>query len=153
MQTLAQLRVIRAALYAILVTLLLILGGVLYTTLHPSALSEAKDVVPFCGTESPTTPAVQRGKELFIANCAPCHHKNMRDKLTGPPLGPALAAWEQYPKADLYAFIRHSQRSIKEGHPRARQIWQEYKPTLMNDFSNLTDAQLEDLVGYVRNSR
>ena len=32
-------------------------------------------------------PTKEAGKELFIANCASCHNKNMKDKLTGPALG------------------------------------------------------------------
>jgi mono/diheme cytochrome c family protein len=87
------------------------------------------------------------GKELFIANCASCHNKNMKDKLTGPPLGGAQAKWND-DKA-LYAWIRNSQSFLATGHPAAVAIWNEYKPVLMNAFPKLTDDEIASMLLYI----
>ena len=54
------------------------------------------------------------GKTLFTTNCASCHAKNMKDKLTGPPLGKAIELWGGDMKA-LYSWVRNSQASIASG--------------------------------------
>lgn len=88
------------------------------------------------------------GKTLFVNNCATCHNKNMKDKLTGPPLGPSLANWGGN-KADYYAWVRNSSAMIAQGHPRATAIWNEYKPTVMTAFPNLTDGDIDNILAYI----
>ena len=90
---------------------------------------------------------VAAGKTLFINNCASCHAKSMKDKLTGPALAGAQARWGD-DKA-LYAWIRNSQASIASGQPRAVAIWSEYKPTVMTAFPGLKDEDMENLLGYI----
>jgi mono/diheme cytochrome c family protein len=87
------------------------------------------------------------GKTLFINNCASCHAKSMKDKLTGPALAGARERWGD-DKA-LYAWIRNSQASIASGQPRAVQIWSEYKPTVMTAFAGLKDEEIENLLAYI----
>ena len=58
------------------------------------------------------------GKVLFKNNCASCHNKNMKDDLTGPALGGFQERWADYPKEDLYSWIRNSQAMISSGHQR-----------------------------------
>ena len=53
------------------------------------------------------------GKNLFTANCAACHAKNMKSALTGPALGGVEAKWDS--KENLYTWIRNSQALIKKG--------------------------------------
>ena len=65
-------------------------------------------------------PSVEEGKTLFTANCAACHNKNMKDKLTGPALGGTEERWAAYPRTDLYKWIRASQSMIDAGHPALR---------------------------------
>lgn len=91
---------------------------------------------------------LNKGKDLFKANCATCHNKNMKDKLTGPPIDKGLADWAAYPKKDLYDWIRNSQALITKGHPQAVKIWNEYKPVVMTPFPTLSDADIDDIIAY-----
>jgi mono/diheme cytochrome c family protein len=142
-----QLGAIKIALFALLAALLLVLSGAIFFE-----LDKKPDEPRFwCGNTNPAALSAKYGpgKELFVANCASCHNKNMRDNLTGPALGPALAAWSKYPRKDLYNYIRDSQKMLRKRHPRAVKIWKEYQPTLMNAFPGLTDQQIEDLLEYI----
>lgn len=88
------------------------------------------------------------GKNLFKVNCASCHAKDMKSKLTGPALGGYADRWADYPQEDLYAWIRNSQALISTGHPRANELWNEWKPTVMTNF-NLTDDQISNVLAYI----
>ena len=88
------------------------------------------------------------GETLFKNNCAACHNKNMKDNLTGPALGGVEERWVDYPREDLYKWINNSQAMINEGHPKAVELWNEWKPTVMNNF-NLTDQQIENVLAYI----
>lgn len=92
---------------------------------------------------------LDEGKALFKAQCNSCHASNMKVKLTGPALGGVEERWADYPRTDLYAWIRNSQALIATGHPRATVLWNEWKPNLMSNFTNLTDAQIENILGYI----
>lgn len=92
-------------------------------------------------------PTKEAGKELFTANCASCHNKNMKDKLTGPALGGAQERWGD-DKA-LYSWIRNSQALIASGNPRAVELWNTWKPTLMNNFTGLKDDDIASILLYV----
>ena len=87
------------------------------------------------------------GKALFLNNCASCHAKSMKDKLTGPALAGVQARWGD-DKA-LYAWIRNSQASIAQGQPRAVAIWSEYKPTVMTAFPGLKDEDIDNMLAYI----
>lgn len=92
---------------------------------------------------------LKKGANLFKANCATCHNKNMTDKLTGPPMKTGLEEWAAYPEKDLYDWIRNSQALIEKGHPQAIKIWNEYKPVVMTPFPNLKDEEIADILAYV----
>ncbi len=91
--------------------------------------------------------SIDKGKTLFTANCASCHAKNMKSALTGPALGGVEAKWDT--KENLYAWIRNSQAMIKTGHPRAVEVWNQYKPTVMTSFPALTDDDLASILVYI----
>ncbi len=97
-------------------------------------------------------PSIEEGKTLFAANCASCHNKNMRDNLTGPALAGLEERWAAFPRTDLYKWIRNSQALVAEGHPRAVELWNQWKPTLMNSFTGLTDDQIESLILYINDA-
>lgn len=92
-------------------------------------------------------PNLDEGKALFKNNCATCHAKNMKDNLTGPALGAVEERWES--KEELYQWIRNSQAMIGDGHPYAVELWNEWKPTVMTSFPNLTDEQIDNIMGYI----
>ena len=89
------------------------------------------------------------GKATFKNYCASCHNKDMKSKMTGPALAGLEERWADYPREDLYQWIRNSQSMIAAGHPRAAELWAEWSPTVMNSFPNLTDAQIENVIGYI----
>lgn len=90
------------------------------------------------------------GKTLFRDNCAQCHNRDMKSALTGPALGPAEANWVDYPREDLYSWIRNSSALISAGHPRAVELWNQYKPIVMTAFTNLTDNDIESILAYIQ---
>ena len=89
------------------------------------------------------------GKELFRLNCAACHNRNMKDDLTGPALAGVEDRWADYPSEDLYQWIRNSQGMITEGHPRAQEMWDAWKPVVMTPFLTLTDEDIDALLLYI----
>jgi len=92
---------------------------------------------------------IEEGKTLFRNYCATCHAKNMKDDLTGPALGGVEERWADYPEEHLYRWIRQSQAMIEEGHPRAVELWEEWGPTVMNNFLNLSDQEIANILGYI----
>lgn len=104
-----------------------------------------------CGNDTHQgSPNFEKGKLLFLDNCASCHHKNMTADLTGPALMEVEANWSGYPRSELFEFIRYSQKSIKKGQPRAKKVWKKFRPEVMNDFPGLSDDQIEAILAYVR---
>ena len=87
------------------------------------------------------------GKVLFKSNCAQCHAKNMKTAATGPALGGSQERWGD--DEALYAWIRNSQAMIASGHPRAVELWNEYKPTVMTAYPDLTDDDIGSLLLYI----
>ncbi len=87
------------------------------------------------------------GKTLFRNYCAQCHAKDMKTAMTGPALGGAQERWGD--DEALYSWIRNSQAMIKAGHPRAVELWNEWKPTIMTAYPDLTDDEIGSLLAYV----
>ncbi len=89
------------------------------------------------------------GKELFRNQCATCHNKDMKSNLTGPALGGVEERWAAFPQEDLYSWIRNSQAMIASGHPKAVELWNQWKPVAMNAFPNLTDQEIKNILAYI----
>ena len=87
------------------------------------------------------------GKTLFINQCATCHNKNMKEKLTGPALGGVETRWES--KAKLYSWIRNSQAMIASGDAYAVKLYNEYGKSQMTAFPNLKDADIDNILAYI----
>ena len=111
---------------------------------------EEKEPQIICGVLPPDyTEGTSAGKALFKANCAQCHNKSMKDNLTGPALAGTEERWADFPRTDLYDWIRNSQKMIADGHPRAAKLWEEGKPTVMTAFPNLSDEDIENILDYI----
>lgn len=92
--------------------------------------------------------SVDAGKQLFKANCAQCHNRNMKDNLTGPALGGVQERWAGREEL-LYAWIRNSQSVIASGDPYAVDLYNTWNKVLMNPFPNLTDDEIGSILAYV----
>jgi mono/diheme cytochrome c family protein len=90
---------------------------------------------------------IAAGKTLFVNNCATCHNKNMKDKLTGPALGGVEARWES--TAKLYSWIRNSQGVIASGDAYAVNLYNQYNKSQMTAFPNLKDADIDNILAYI----
>lgn len=89
-----------------------------------------------------------RGQQLFRNYCATCHVVKKDIDLTGPSLVGITARREQQ---WLYDFTRNSQKMIEEGDPQAVALWEDWQPTVMNNFEQLKDPELKDIYYYVAN--
>lgn len=94
------------------------------------------------------TEKVIKGEKLFKRHCNSCHNRNMVDDMTGPALKGVTERWVDYPKEDLYAWVRNSQKMIGEGHPKAKELYKDWFPTVMTSF-DLTDEEIEALLEYI----
>ncbi|MEL6661267.1 MAG: c-type cytochrome, partial [Bacteroidota bacterium] len=94
---------------------------------------------------------LDNGKTIFRNNCAACHAGDMKTNLTGPALGGSQERWADYGGDEaLYSWIRNSQAMIASGdNERASQLWNEWGPTVMNSFLNLTDDEIANTLAYI----
>ncbi len=88
----------------------------------------------------------QDGKTLFQTNCAACHAVNK--KSTGPALAGVEDRWPE--KAKLYAWIKNNAAVLKSGDKYANDLYLEYNKTAMNLFPNLSDKDIDAILGYVK---
>lgn len=94
------------------------------------------------------TPELDQGMQLFKNNCGSCHAKNMKAKMTGPALAGVEERWEN-DKGRLYQWIRNSQAFIATGDAYANNLYQEYGGSVMTAFPNLTDGEIDNILGYI----
>lgn len=87
------------------------------------------------------------GQALFSANCASCHavHKD----LTGPALAGVEERWGN-DKKKLHAWIHNNQAFLKTGDKYANELYLKYNKTQMNLFPNLSDAEIDAILAYVK---
>ncbi len=95
------------------------------------------------------TPQIKTGKRLFKANCGSCHHRNMVDDLTGPALKGVRERWSDFPKQDLYNWIKNPAKLIHQQHPRALYLWQKWNKEPMPAFANLSNDDVEAILTYI----
>ena len=115
------------------------------------SFSQEKVAAPAVTAAAPvdaTAPAVgagdpAKGKEIFNANCAACH--KLDTKMTGPALRNVGA---KYDKEWLYKWIANSQALIKSGDAQANAVWNEYKPSVMNNFPQLSKGDIDNVIAY-----
>ncbi|NJC25179.1 c-type cytochrome [Neolewinella antarctica] len=93
-----------------------------------------------------------KGKALWQSNvCGSCHNKNMKDPATGPALGGVQERWAGEPREHLYRWVQQSQALISSGESaRAIAVWNDWKPTVMSNYTNLADEDVEHLLAYIK---
>lgn len=92
---------------------------------------------------------IAAGKGLFRTNCGSCHNKNMKSDMTGPALSGVRDRWSDFPITDLYNWVKNSSKMVEENHPRALDVYTEWKRSPMTSFNNLTDEDVEAILTYV----
>jgi len=86
---------------------------------------------------------VQAGKNLFNANCAACHQLNRK------AVGPALrGVTEKYDRDWLYSWIKNGTQMIKDGDPQAVAIWEEYNRSIMTNYPQFSNEQIDNILAY-----
>lgn len=100
----------------------------------------------------PTTlkvsPSVRKGwaADYFSKNCASCHQVNRES--TGPALAGVEGRWKN--KHHLYEFIRNNEGLLTSGVSEyAECLFCRYNKTPMNNFPDLTDSSIADLLAYI----
>lgn len=94
-------------------------------------------------------PTVAAGKVLFQNQCRTCHNPTMKDDMTGPALGGFEERWGAYPREDLYKWVHNSQVLVAAGHPRAVELWNKWKPTVMTPFPAFKPDEIESIFLYI----
>ncbi|XLS27936.1 c-type cytochrome [Flavobacteriaceae bacterium M23B6Z8] len=115
---------------------------------YKKALPQCATQLPqaICGNENILSDTAQKGKSLFLANCAACHQLHKR--MTGPGLK-GLVQNDRYPsEAYFYTYIRNEQELIEANDAYAIAINKEYTTNYMHQFK-LTDKQVEQLLAYI----
>lgn len=88
-----------------------------------------------------------KGEALFkSSNCGSCHKIDVR--MTGPALGPTIAS--EPDEAYLIKWIQNNQALIAAKNPKALAIYNEYNQSQMSVFTNLSDQDVKDILGYVK---
>jgi mono/diheme cytochrome c family protein len=99
----------------------------------------------------PKSPSHQVGKDLFMANCARCHHPHLEKNLTGPAL---YGMSDRAPSKDwIRRFIRNSRELIKSGDEYAVKIYEENNKAQMDAFKNLTDSEIDSIIVFIDDYR
>jgi cytochrome c1 len=73
----------------------------------------------------------------------------MGQVMTGPDLTSVLERWGN-DTARIKAYIRNPVKAIEAGDPEAVKAFEAFKPTIMTPFPQLSDAELSDIVSYLR---
>ncbi len=89
--------------------------------------------------------SAQDGKALFNANCASCH--KIDKDLTGPALKGVEDRW---PSKDLLKmWIKNWPSAVATGDPYPVKL-KDWSPAAMLQFPNLSDAEIEAILGYIK---
>jgi len=118
------------------------------SSLSQNATPAATAATPATTTTAPATTATgggdaAAGKALFNVNCAACH--NLDKKMTGPALRGVTG---RHAKDWFYPWITNSSAMIKSGDPDAVKLWEEYKPSVMTAFPNLSKQDIDNILAY-----
>ena len=90
--------------------------------------------------------SVEAGKIIFNSRCTSCHAIDRR------VIGPALKdVHNRHDEKWIFNFVHSSQTVIKGGDVVAVKIFQEYNQTVMPDHRDLSEAQIKNIIAYIKN--
>tara|TARA_Y100000589_G_scaffold207408_1_gene195619 strand:- start:16165 stop:17394 length:1230 start_codon:yes stop_codon:yes gene_type:complete len=94
---------------------------------------------------------IQKGEELFKANCTSCHKlgDEKKARLIGPGLN--VEIFEEYTEQWLIDWIRNSSALIESGDEQAIAIFEEYNQSVMTAFPTFSDDDIRDILAYIEN--
>lgn len=87
-----------------------------------------------------------KGEAIFKAKCTTCH--KIAERVIGPALGPQLTS--ETDDKWLIKWIQNNQALIAAKDPKALKIFNEYNQSAMTAFTDLTDADITNIITYVR---
>lgn len=91
--------------------------------------------------------AIERGEKIFDQNCSVCHSKNLRESLSGPPLGNVTL---HRATSFLYEFTRNSPELIFiKNDQLAICVWEYNNKAAMNAYPSFSDDELADIYTYI----
>ena len=93
---------------------------------------------------------IEKGEELFKANCTSCHRlgDEKKARLIGPGLSDEI--FEEYTEEWLIDWIRNSSAVIESGDEQAVSIFEEYNQSVMTAFGNFSDDDIKDILAYIK---
>jgi mono/diheme cytochrome c family protein len=123
------------------------------TLLSTGIFAQAPKVTPAATPAIAAAPAAPAGgavdgKAIFLGKCASCHNPNMKVKSTGPALGGVTARWAGR-ETQIKQWIRNSALFLKTGDQYATALYNEYNKSNMTAFPNLTDGEIDAVLGYI----
>jgi mono/diheme cytochrome c family protein len=84
------------------------------------------------------------GRAIFKSRCTSCHALDRRVS------GPALAGvQDRHEEAWLLKWIKGASSMIDAGDPAAVKLFEEYKPTKMPNFPDLTEGDIKNMLAYI----
>jgi len=86
------------------------------------------------------------GENLFKANCARCHHVSEKD-FVGPGLKGVRSRWSS--EENLHAWIKNNAEFRKTGDAYANELFNQWNGSIMPNFGNLTDDDINNILAYV----
>ena len=87
-----------------------------------------------------------KGEALFKANCTACH--KIGQQLVGPALGPQLET--ETDDKFLIKWIQNNQALIAAKDPKAVAVYNKFNQAAMTVFPQLADADVTNIITYVR---
>lgn len=124
---------------------LLLLGGALklyMINFHPD--NSSSGTIPVIEHNEVKSETHSIGKKLFLANCAACHHP---EKII---IGPALNGVQSRitDKILLHQWVHNSSKVLAGGNTYFVALFQQFNKTPMNNFPELTDAEIDSIIQY-----
>lgn len=89
---------------------------------------------------------IAEGKTIFKSRCTSCH------ALDRQVIGPALKGVNsRHEEKWIVNFVHSSQTVIKGGDENAMKLFEEYNQTIMPDHKDLSEAQIKNILAYIKN--